>query len=154
MVRSSAIVIPLDSISAAAIAIFVFEIVLRFQIVNDLCELFVGKLPSQFLAPLHYQQLVDGSGDHRRGHLGHNACQFRIIRWLKIPIADLGDLSTLQVGLGDDLPVHLHEDLLDDHQVVLRCLGLLTSDLRHHAGSGGVEGETRPSPVTTRRTLW
>ena len=43
-------------------------------------------------------------------------CQRRVVvgPQVRVLLAKRGDLPLLEIGLGDDLAVHLHQDLLDD----------------------------------------
>ena len=74
---------------------------------------------AELLAALHEQQLVDGVDHDLRRDLVERLPQLRVGRIalqidLLARLPQRRDLALLELGLGEDLAVHLHEDLLDD----------------------------------------
>ena len=100
--------------------LLVLELVLLADVGDDLRELLVGEREAQLLAALQQQHLVDRVDEDLRRHLGERLLQLvvvlRVAR-VRLPCssgADGRDLPLLELGLGEDLAVHLHEHLLDD----------------------------------------
>ena len=90
-----------------------FELVLLADVLEHALELLVGDLVAELLAALEQQQFVDGVhqdvGRDRRNRL----LQLLVGHLLRA-LAKRRDLAVLELGLGDDLAVHLDQDLLDD----------------------------------------
>ena len=124
--------------SAAEELLLVLELVLLADVGDDLRELLVGEREAQLLAALQEQQFVDGVAEHLRRHLVEHLAELGValdILELDVAVlgADGGDLALLEVGLGEDFAVHLHEDLFDD-------LGA------ERQGGGRGEGERQGAP--------
>ena len=79
-------------------------------------ELLVAQLVAEFRAPLHQQQLVDGVDDELRRDLRRapSSAPRRFRAHRRCAGAERRDLALFELGLREDLAVHLHEDLLDD----------------------------------------
>jgi hypothetical protein len=71
---------------------------------------------AELLAALDHQHLVDGVDDDGGRHFGKGCPQrgVAIGPQVGILLAQRRDLARFELGLGDDLAVHLHQDLLDD----------------------------------------
>ena len=78
------------------------------------------ELVALLLAELQQQQLVDRLDEDPRRDLGEHLLQLLVVLQrlgvdvLVHPLAERGDLPGLELGLGDDVAVHLHQHLLDD----------------------------------------
>ena len=93
------------------------DLVFLADVLDDALELVVAHGVAQFLAALREQQFVDGVDDHLRRHLTEHLGERRVIAAQPAhfrPLTKRGDLPLLEIGLGDDLAVHAHENLLDD----------------------------------------
>ena len=99
-----------------------------------LCELLVAHRVAELLAALDEQHLVDHVDDQLRRHIvehlpelgvGRVGLQIRLLPHL----AERGDLAGFEVGLGEDLAIHLDENLLDD-------FGARRGDRRRATASG------------------
>ena len=94
------------------------DLVLLLDVVEDALELLVGQLVAEFLAALQQQELVDGVHDQLRRDVrpapSSSSASVIALRVDPLPLPDHGALPRLEVGLGDDVAVHLHQDALDD----------------------------------------
>ncbi len=112
------------------------------MLASDRVELLVAHRPAQLAASLHQQQLVDGRQDQVGRDFRHRLAQLgagrRHVPQLG-PVAQLGHLPLLELGLGDDVAVHLDQDLLED----------LRAERRERQA-----GEERPRAATSNRFIW
>ena len=71
---------------------------------------------AELFAALHHQHFVDGVDDHLRRDFRERLLQRRVAvgPQVRVLLPERGDLPLLEIGLGDDLAVHLDEHLLDD----------------------------------------
>ena len=87
---------------------------------QPLLELLIGQLVAALLPELNEQELVDGFDDQSRRHLGEGFLQLLVVLQrigsdvLVQSCSQRRDLTLLQIGLGEDVAVHLHQHLLDD----------------------------------------
>ena len=95
------------------------ELVLLADVGEDAVELLVAHLEPELLAALHEEHLVDGVDDDARRDLVEHLAQRDVVLHVggvdvRVVGAQRRHLQLLDVGLGEDLAVHLHEHLLDD----------------------------------------
>ena len=79
----------------------------------------VAELVAELFAALDEQHLVDRVDHDLRRDLVERLAQLDVVGIalqvdLLALLAQRGDLALLEIGLGEDLAVHLHENLLDD----------------------------------------
>ena len=93
-----------------------FDLVFLLDVLDDAVELFGAHGEPELPAALHHQQLVHGIDDHGGRDFRQRALQGGIAVGAEVGVAlaQGRDLARLEIGLGDDLAVHLHEHLLDD----------------------------------------
>ena len=97
------------------------ESLLLADVGDDRLELIVAELEAELLAALQEQQLVDRVHEELRRELGERLLERLVvlqrfgINLLSLHALPEGrHLPRLELGLRDDLAVHLHEHLLDD----------------------------------------
>ena len=99
--------------------LFALDLVFLPDVLDDALELLVAQLIAELLAALDDHHLVDRiHHDLRRDLVEHfpqlcvRGIALQIERLALLP--ERGDLTLLEVALGEDFAVHLDEDLLDD----------------------------------------
>ena len=93
-----------------------FDLVFLLDVLDDAVEALGAHRVAELLAALHHQHLVDGVDDHGRRDFGERLLQRRVAvgTQVRVLLAERRDLARFEIGLGDDLAVHLHQHLLDD----------------------------------------
>ena len=79
----------------------------------------VAQRVAELLAALHDEHLVDRVDHDLRRDLVERLAELGVVRVAlqvdRLPLlAERGNLTLFEIGLGEDLAVHLHENLLDD----------------------------------------
>ena len=92
------------------------DAVVFLQGVEVVLELVIRELVAELPAALDEQQLFHRRREHAGRHLLDELHQLGVRGRLDAAGPDGRDLALLQVALRDDLPVHLHQDPLDDPQ--------------------------------------
>ena len=97
----------------------VFELVIGPNLLDDVGEPLVGDGQVQFLRALQEQQLVDRLQHDLRRDFVERLAQLRVVLQVRfghlaVLLAERRDLTLFQVALGEDLAIHLDQDLLDD----------------------------------------
>ena len=105
--------------------------------VEHLCELRVADGQRHLFRALHQQHLVDHRDDGLRGDLGKDLRELGIGQAARIglvlQLAKRRKLNLMELGLGDDFAVHLHEHLLEDLGRDAPCLEPRPPELRSSA---------------------
>ena len=96
-----------------------FDLVLRLEVVEYSLELLVAQLVTELLAALDQEHLVHGAHEQTRRDLVQRLAQLGVAFFRGevdvLPLLTQGlDLPRFEVSLGEDLAVHLHQNLLDD----------------------------------------
>ena len=93
-----------------------FDLVFFLDVFDDALELLGRHRVAELLAALDHQHLVDGFDDDLRRDIGEGLLQRRVAigAQVRLLLPKRRDLPLLEVGLGDDLAVHLDQDLLED----------------------------------------
>ena len=97
----------------------VLEILALPDVGDPLLELLIGDVNAFFLAKLQQQHLVDCVDENLRRDLRDHLLQrLVVLHRLGIdsrvdPAAERGNLLGLELGLGQDVAIDLHEDLLE-----------------------------------------
>ena len=105
-----------SALSAAELLVR-FDLVVLLDVVEDAVELVVAHLVAEFAPALDEEHFVDGVDQQLGCHVVEHPAQLGVVGLGidDVPgLAEGGDLAVLEVGLGEDLAVHLHDDLLDD----------------------------------------
>jgi hypothetical protein len=93
------------------------DVVVLLDVVEDALELFVGHDVAELAATLDEQELVDGAENQLRRAFRNCFLQFGAVGGNVLKLGTLPqkfDLHALEIALGDDVPVHLDQDLLDN----------------------------------------
>src|SRR5262249_34603521 len=95
------------------------DLVFLLDAVDRVLELIVAELVTELPAPLDNQHLVNDANDQlgsdfvkrlAKLSLALVALQVKLLA----PLTERGDLARLEIGLREDLPIHLDQYLLDD----------------------------------------
>ena len=120
------------------------ELVLLADVLEHALELLVGHLVAELLAALEQQHLVDGVHQEVGRDFRDGLLQLLVGHLLRA-LAQRRDLARLELGLGDDLAVHLDQDLLEDLDRAGRGRG------RCGRGRAAEPGRTRRRRPAARR---
>ena len=96
--------------------LFGLDLVLFLDVVDDVAELLGAERVAQLAAALDEQQLVNGVDDDVGRDVDERLLQLGVGARPEVRVAlpQRGDLPLLELGLGDDVAVHLHQNLFED----------------------------------------